>query len=305
MLRMILSDTPGLRRGPSRGLLVCVVAIALAACGGDDDAAGDTTEPAPLVATMTIWADVTSHVACGEHVTSIVPAGADPHSFEPSLRDREFLTNAGLVVANGAGLEESMSDLVSTAAGEGVPVVTIADHVEVVDGDPHLWQDPRRVITALDAIETAVVATGRDAATIGACTDAYRAELTALDQDLVATLAAVPPDRRVLVTNHDAFGYFAERYGFTIIGTVIPSLSTLGESSAGQLAELSDKIEQYHVPAIFAERLGSAHDAEALADRLGVKVVELDSDALESDGPGASYTGMMRTNASAIAAALS
>jgi zinc/manganese transport system substrate-binding protein len=301
MLRMILSG----KRGLSRALVVGTVAIALTACGGDDDDAGDASGPAPLVATTTIWADVTSHVACGEHVTSIVPAGADPHSFEPSLRDRELVTKAGLVVANGAGLEETMSDLVSTAAGEGVPVVEIADHVEVVDGDPHLWQDPRRVITALDAVETAVVATGRDAATIGECTDAYRAELTALDQDLAATLAAVPPDRRVLVTNHDAFGYFAERYGFTIIGTVIPSLSTLGESSAGQLAELSDKIEQYHVPAIFAERLGSAHDAEALADRLGVKVVELDSDALESDGPAASYTGMMRANASAIAAALS
>ena len=75
------------------------------------------------MATTTIWADVTSHVACGEHVDSIVPAGADPHSFEPSLRDRERLTGAGVVIANGAGLEESLTDLVDTAAGDGVPVV--------------------------------------------------------------------------------------------------------------------------------------------------------------------------------------
>ena len=109
----------------------------------------------------------------------------------------------------------------------------------------------------------------------------------------------------MLVTNHDAFGYFADRYGFEIIGTVIPSASTLGESSAGQLAELADVIEQHDVPAIFAERLGSAADAEALADRLGVDVVELDSDALEPDGPASTYTGMMRANAAAIAAALS
>jgi zinc/manganese transport system substrate-binding protein len=299
---MVLSGTHGF----PRGLVLCGIAIALAACGGgDDDAAGDTSGPAPLVATMTIWADVTSHVACGEHVTSIVPAGADPHSFEPSLRDREVLTKASLVVANGAGLEEAtMSDLVSTAAGEGVPVIEIADHVDVVDGDPHLWQDPLRVITALDAIESAVVASGRDAATIGECTEAYRAELTALDEDLAATLAAVPPERRVLVTNHDAFGYFADRYGFEVIGTVIPSLSTLGESSAGQLADLADAIERYQVPAIFAERMSSAADAEALGERLGVKVVELDSDALEAEGPASSYTGMMRANAEAIAAAL-
>jgi len=283
-------------------VVVAGAALALTACAGGDD--GHADGPAPLVATTTIWADVTSHVACGEHVDSIVPAGADPHSFEPSLRDRERLTGAGVVIANGAGLEGSLTDLVDTAAGNGVPVVDVADLVDVVGGDPHVWQDPRRVIAALDTIESAVVAAGRDAAAVRTCTDTYRAELTALDADLAATLPPIPPDRRVMVTNHDAFGYFAERYGFTIIGTVIPSLSTLGESSAGQLADLSDKIDQYHVPAIFAERLGSAHDAEALANRLGVKVVELDSDALESDGPGASYTGMMRANAAAIAAAL-
>jgi ABC-type Zn uptake system ZnuABC Zn-binding protein ZnuA len=79
----------------------------------------------------------------------------------------------------------------------------------------------------------------------------------------------------------------------------------LGESSSGQLADLAEAIERYQVPAIFAERLGSATEAEALAERLGVEVVELDSDALESDGPAATYTGMMRANASAIAGALS
>jgi zinc/manganese transport system substrate-binding protein len=284
--------------------IAIAIAGALAACGGgDDDAAGASGLP-PIVATTTIWADITSHVACGEHVDAIVPAGADPHSFEPSLRDRERLTEAGAVIANGAGLESSLLDVVHTAAGDGVPVVEVADHVDVVDGDPHVWQDPRRVLEALDPIESAIVDSGRDAATIGACADAYRAELTALDDEIAATLEPVPAARRVLVTNHDAFGYFAERYGFEIIGTVIPSLSTLGESSAGQLAELSHEIEQHQVPAIFAERLGSAHDAEALADRLGVDVVELDSDALEPDGPASTYTGMMRANAAAIAAAL-
>ena len=92
----------------------------------------------------------------------------------------------------------------------------------------------------------------------------------------------------MLVTNHDAFGYFAERYDFQIIGTVIPSLEHAGRVECRDNWRSSrDKIEQYHVPAIFAERLGSATEAEALAKRLGVEVVELDSDALESDGPAA------------------
>ena len=297
MLRMVLS---GAQRAVAIG---ATVIVGLAGCGGGDDDV-DAGGPAPLVATTTIWADITSHVACGEHVDSIVPGGADPHSFEPSLRDRELLGDAGAVIANGGGLEASLTDLVDTAPGDGVPVVAVADHVDVVDGDPHVWQDPRRVIAALDAIESAVVAAGRDPATVGECTGAYRSELTALDEDIVATLAPVPAERRVMVTNHDAFGYFAERYGFQIVGTVIPSLSTLGEASAGQLAELADAIDRDDVPAIFAERLGSATEAESLAKRLGVAVVELDSDALEDDGPAATYTGMMRANAEAIAAAL-
>jgi zinc/manganese transport system substrate-binding protein len=284
------------------GTAMLAVLGALAGCGGQDEAAGAGRPQ--LVATTTIWADVTSQVACGEPVESIVPAGADPHSFEPSLRDRERLGNVGAVIANGAGLEETLTDLIDSAGDEGVPVVRIADHVDVVDGDPHVWQDPRRVLAAVDAIESAVVGAGRDAAAIGACADAYRAELDALDEEITAILAPVPPERRVLVTNHDAFGYFAERFGFDVVGTVIPSSSTIGEGSAGQLADLADNIERYDVPAIFAERLGSATEAQALAKRLGVAVVELESDALAPDGPAATYTGMMRANAETIAAAL-
>lgn len=284
--------------------LAVVAVVGLAGCGGSDDDATAAAGSAPLVATTTIWADIASHIACGERVDSIVPAGADPHSFEPSLRDRELLNSSDLIVANGAGLEEGLVDLVDTAAADGVPVLTIADHVDVVAGDPHVWQDPQRVIAAIDPIAAALVAAGRDRAQVSACAEQYRSALTDLDTDIAAMVAEIPADRRVMVTNHDAFGYFAQRYGFEIIGTVIPSMSTLGESSAGQLADLADKIEHYQVPAIFAERLGSSHDAEALADRLRVDVVELDSDALESTGEGATYEGMMRRNAQAITDAL-
>ena len=234
-----------------------------------------------------------------------MPAGADPHSFEPSLRDRERLTGAGAVIANGAGLEGSLTDLVDTAAGDGVPVVDVADLVDVVASDPHVWQDPRRVIAALDAIKSAVVAAGRDAAAVSTCTDTYRAELTALDADIAATLAPIPPARRVMVTNHDAFGYFAERYDFQIIGTVIPSLSTLGESSADSWRNSRTRSTSTtcrrsspsdSVPQPRPKRWGSdsaSRSSSSTATRL------------ESDGPAATYTGMMRANAAAIAAALS
>lgn len=291
----------------SRTIAFAALAVGstLAGCGGSDDATADATDSAPpLVATTTVWADVTSNVACGEEVTAVIPSGADPHAFEASLRDRERLGDAAVVIANGLGLEESLGDVLHALAADGVTVVEVAAAVDDLDGDPHIWQDPQRVAAAVDAIETALIASGRPAAEIEQCAMEYRAELEQLDTEIAELLASIPPERRLLVTNHDAFGYFADRYGFEILGSVIPSSSTLAESSAGELAELADAIEQHAVPAIFTERLGSSHDAEALADRLGVPVVELDSDALGDEGPTASYLGMIRANAEAIAAAL-
>jgi zinc/manganese transport system substrate-binding protein len=310
------------------GLMVAASPFALASCGAGDrdtEGAADDDGRSPLVATTTIWADIVSHVACGEDVTAVIPAGADPHGFEPSLRDRELLEQAGVVVANGNHLEESLADLLETLASDGVNVVEITPHVDVIDtehaddaelavgddghdhgehGDPHIWQDPARVAGALDVIASAVIASGRPAAQIEACTATYRDELEALDAEIAGELAAIPFERRLLVTNHDAFAYFADRYDFEVIGSVIPSSSTLGESSAGQLAELAETIAAQGVPAIFTERLGSSADAEALAERLGVAVVELDSDSLTADGPASSYVGLLRANAQAIAAAL-
>jgi ABC-type Zn uptake system ZnuABC Zn-binding protein ZnuA len=160
------------------------------------------------------------------------------------------------------------------------------------------------VTGALGVIVDAVVAAGRDRDEIEACAATFRAELEQLDTDVAALLQPIPEAKRVLVTNHDAFAYFADRYGFEVVGTVIPSTSTIGDSSAGQLAELTTVIEQRQVPAIFTEQFANAADAEALADRLGVAVVPLTSDALTEDGPGSTYIGMLRANAAAIAAAL-
>jgi zinc/manganese transport system substrate-binding protein len=283
--------------------MVALGAALLAGCG--DSTERDEQRPpsaSRLVATTTIWADVTSHVACGEQVDSVVPSGADPHAFELSLRDRELLERAAVVVANGGGLEGNLVDVLASAADGRV--VEITPHVELIDDDPHVWQDPRRVAAAIDPIEQAVIAAGRDESEISACADAYRDELAALDREIAAILSPIPAGQRVLVTNHDAFGYFADRYDFEIVGTVIPSSSTLGESSAGHLASLADVIAQRQVPAIFTEHLGSAADAEALAARLGVDVVELHSDALDDDGPASSFAGMLRDNARLIAGAL-
>jgi zinc/manganese transport system substrate-binding protein len=328
--------------GGGRGMaaITVVAALTLAACGSDssDDRASDS--PA-IVATTSIWADVASQVACGADIPAVIPAGADPHSYEPSLRDRELLDNAAIVIANGLSLEEPLIDLLDTVADESdVRVLEVSIHVDVLvdddgehdddhsdgddhddgdadadeehadeehadehghgaDGDPHFWQDPRRVAGALDAIATAIASQG-----LPTCTDEYRDELLALDAEIAEQTAALPASSRLLVTSHDSLAYFADRYGFEIVGSVIPSTNTLAEASAAGLAELADEIERLGVPAVFTEALESTTDADALAERLGISIVPLVTDALLDDADADSYVEMMRNNATAIAEAL-
>jgi zinc/manganese transport system substrate-binding protein len=315
-MRMVLIPERVVRVG-----LVLAFTVAAASCGSSSEersSSTSTTLPV-LVATTSIWADIASNVACGEPVDALIPAGADPHVFEPSLATREHLDHAGVVIANGGGLEEGLNDMIATVEDQGVPVIEMTDFVDLrppsvhdtdTDNDhggidPHIWQDPMRVADTLEPIAEAIIAAGRNPANVHGCEDDYRDELVALDSDITSLLAPIPAERRVMVTNHDAFGYFADRYHLEIVGTVIPSLSTLGEASAGELAKLADVIDQRHVPAIFTEEFAATTDANALADRLHVKVIPLDSDALTTNGPAATYLGMMRSNAQTITDALS
>jgi zinc/manganese transport system substrate-binding protein len=316
-------------------LLAIVMAVALlgAACG--DEGSGDGSGDGPVVvATTGIWADVVANVACDGlvDVKTIVPAGGDPHAFEPSLADRAAMDDADLVVANGLGLEEGLEDTIDASEGTGTAVFRVTDHVDSIptildnrdgesgddeddhgDGhdhegdDPHIWFDPARVAGALDDLGDAVVAAaGLDADAVAACVADYRAELEAVDAEIAAMVADLPESRRKLVTSHDSMGYFADRYGFTVVGTVIPAPSTLAETSPAQLEDLAATIESAAVPAIFAEAQHSADDVEALADRIGdVAVVTLDTGSLGEPGSGAdTYIGFLRTNAEAITTAL-
>jgi len=320
--------------------------LAVAACGEGDGSTGDAGEPAQpyIVATTGIWADVASMVACDGalDVRTLVPAGGDPHAYEPSLRDREMLDAAVLVVSNGLGLEALLDDTIDDVAAGGAPVFAVAEHVDTIpigehggvddegdyghdedehadgaddghvedehgDGgdDPHVWFDPTRVADALPALGAAIVAAGGDPDATGDCVSSAGAELEALDADAQAQLAAVAPERRLLVTNHDSLGYFADRYGFEVLGTILPSASTLTAANPAQLEALGEDIEAAGVPAIFTESLSDDTDAAALADRLDVEIVELYTDALgDADSPAATYADLLRADADLIAAAL-
>ena len=333
------SDRRGRRARHQRllGLAAILAASVLAAsaCGGDDlasdarDAKEGADRPTVLV-TTSIWAEIVSHVACGglADVETIITVGGDPHGFEPSLQDRARMERAHLVVANGLGLEEGLEDTLAAVAESGTPVFEFAEEMEAIPhafefghhdedddgeeghgrgGDPHVWFDPQRVSGALGALAVRLTAdAGLDANAVAECLAVYQAELAGVDAEIAEMVSRLAPDQRKLVTNHDALGYFADRYGFEIVGTVIPVAGPMGQTSPAQLEALAEVIEHEGVRAIFAEALNSVDDVAALADRVGdVDVVTLYSGSLGPAGSGAeTYTGFMQTNAELIVESL-
>jgi zinc/manganese transport system substrate-binding protein len=288
--------------------LAAVIALTATACGGDGPSAGADHRPR-VVVTTSILGDVVREVLGQQaDVEVIMPVGADPHEFAPSTRQAEAMQDADLLVVNGAGLEQSMADVIG-GAGD---VFTFADHVALrtLDGtvDPHLWNDPHAMSGAVDAFAPVAAALpGVDRAVVERQAAAFVQQLDALDTEITATLAPIPAARRTIVTNHDSFGYFADRYHLRVIGAVIPSLTTSASASAGDLEALATLVREQHVPAIFAETTQPTKLADALAGEVGsdVAVVELYTESLGEPGSGAdTYVGMLRTDAERIARAL-
>ncbi len=184
------------------------------------------------------------------------------------------------------------------------------EHADEGGLDPHVFTDPARMADGAEniavALGDAVPALATDEVTARAAD--YADELRAADAAIEEQLAAVPEERRVLVTNHEVFAYFADRYGFEVVGTVIPGGTTLSEPSSQELTELADTIAELGVPAIFADATSATDLADALAEEAGldVEVVELYSESLGEPGSGAeTYLAMVEANATAIADALS
>jgi zinc/manganese transport system substrate-binding protein len=307
--------------------IVTLVTVAvLGGCGADDDTApdGGGADAPAIVATTTIVGDIVSNVVGGcATVEVLMGAGIDPHEFEASARQAASLRDADLVVTNGLGLEETLLPVLESAEAEGATVLALADGVDTIpfgvdqrtgDGDehedaagspdPHIWQDPSRIADAVIVLAEEFAADlDCDAEDLAERAHAYAEALREVDEQSAARFATIPDDRRTLVTNHDAFGYLADRYDFDIIGTVIPSGTTLAEPSSADLGELVEVLRGAGVRAIFAETTQTSDLADSLAAELGedVEIVELYSDSL---GDAASYIELLQTNATRITDAL-
>lgn len=304
-------------RRAAAALLAAVAATAIATgCGSDDASSGD--RPEIVVTTTMLGAVVQDLVGDAAEVQVLMPDGVDPHDFQPSARDAAALGEADLVVQNGLDLEEGLEDAIGTSEGDGVAVFSATDHVtlrEFGEGehseeehadeeeaehehgpeDPHIWMDPiamRDVALALAPVLNRDL--GLDVTDRSADLDA---RFEALDAEIRESLSVIPEAQRKLVTGHESMGYFADRYDFTLIGALIPSLSSQSQVSASNLAELRAVIEREDVPAIFNETGTPEGVADAIGDQTGARVVEISTHTLPDDG---SYFTFMRDVAAAV-----
>jgi zinc/manganese transport system substrate-binding protein len=294
--------------------------LTLAACGTSND---EGSSGVSVVVTTTFWGDVAEQIVGDDGTVEVLmPVGSDPHDYQPSSGQAAHMHEADLVIANGLGLEEGLEDVLDAAVADGVNVYELAPNLEPIpfgdedhededhqhgDLNPHVWFDPIRVSQAAQAIADELRGIAPDVDWQSRADD-YASEMETLDDQITDLVATIPGDRLKLVTNHDALGYFADRYGFEIVGVVIPGGSTLAEPSSAELATLVATIQQSDVPAIFAETTDPSAVADAVAAEVDndVAVVELYTGSLGQEGSGAeTLADMLLTDAQRIAGALS
>lgn len=291
----------------------------LAGCGSTASGSEGTTESAKLsvVATTPEVADFVRNIGGSEVVvTQIIKPNVDPHEYEPTPADLQAISAAKVVVKNGVDLEKWLDGTIASAGFQGAVVdssqgVTLRKGAEEgEESDPHIWHDPRNAKIMVTNIEKGLAAADPGkASTFEANLTTYAAAIDKLDADNEAAFAKLPQNDRKLVTNHDAFGYYVQRYGLEFVGSVIPSMDTSAELSAKQLTDLVAKIKATGTKAIFTESSLPPKTAEAIAQQAGVKVVA-GEDALFGDSLGeqgtqeGTYLGAEQHNTKVITEAL-
>jgi manganese/iron transport system substrate-binding protein len=293
-----------------------LVATLAAGCSGDEPAgsAGGQGAALEVVATTTQVADF-ARVVGGDRVrvTNLIKPNVDAHDYEPSPADIDAIARADVVLQNGVGLEEWLDDTIQSSGFQG-PVADTSRGValrqdEGGERDPHIWQDPRNAQVMAANVERALAAAEPAAAPgFAARLAAYTRELRALDAEVARQIDSLA--NKKLVTNHDAFGYYIDRYGLELVGSVIPSADTSAELSGRDIRDLVARIRATKVKAVFTEASLPASAAETIAAEAGVKVVAgegaLYGDSLGPAGSDAdTYVKMIRHNTATIVANLS
>jgi manganese/iron transport system substrate-binding protein len=288
---------------PSPRLVAALVSLVLAAC------ARSSTERAPgalrIVATTTTLASIARGAAgTAADVRSLVPVGVSPEDFQPSPDAIAALRNADVLVENGAGLEGWLKATIRNAGNPRLRIVICSDGLPVLGGNPHLWMDPVYARAYVAKIRGALVsADSAHAAEYGGAASSYDAQLAALTARTARKIAAIPADRRTMIVFHNAFDYYARRFGLQIVGAIEPTPGA--EPNPAHIAELIGLARSHHVGAVFAEHEYSDKLARTVAQSAGgLKVAFLYDDSLGSEPAVSTYIGMIDADTDTIVSTL-
>jgi zinc/manganese transport system substrate-binding protein/manganese/iron transport system substrate-binding protein len=304
------------------GIIAIGAAVLAAACSDDDDDANDAS--LNVVTSLPLFADIVENVAGDRaEVDSLLPPGADPHTYEPSPNDVRKVAEADVAFANGLGLEPGALNVIEANLASGAVVVELAesavelgaepiegnghdedDHVDEHEGgNPHLWLNPANGALYAQVIrDTLIEADPEGRAEYESNYDEYAATLDATGDYMIETTSTIPDAQRKIVSTHDAFDYMARAIGFEMAGFVAPGPGQ--EPSPADIAELVELIQDLGVPAVFSEPQtdAEARTLEQIADDAGVEVCTLYSDAFSEDV--ATYVDILRFNADELARCL-
>jgi ABC-type Zn uptake system ZnuABC Zn-binding protein ZnuA len=293
------------------GILVSMVCL-LSSC---QPVASQTPKLPRVLAVESFLADIARNVG-GDRLAigSLIPQGVDPHAYQPTPQDAARIVNSEILILNGANLEAFITPLLQSAGGKQL-VITASSGLtprpdpsgQHPEGDPHFWLDPNNVIMYVENIRAGfskIDPLGAPVYSING--EKYIGELRTLDAWIKTQMQSVPENHRLLVTNHETFGYFADRYGFTVVGAIVPSITSGAAPSAQELAALIGQIRSTGAPAIFLETGTNTQLADQIASETGAKVItDLYTHSLGSPGgPAATYIDMMKYDVAAIIEAL-
>ncbi|MEN9562531.1 MAG: hypothetical protein RIR73_775 [Chloroflexota bacterium] len=292
-------------------------ALFLAGCGSAPQSVDNTFN---VLASTSFLADIAQNVAGDRlQVQALLPIGADPHAYQAAPTDVAKIAESNVLILNGVEYEHFIESLLENAGGERLIIEATtgltphqmeehADEAESGDGhdheagDPHMWLDPNLVVTYVENIRDGLSkADPKGAEIYAANADAYIVQLKDLDAWISEQVNSIPAENRLLVTNHEALGYFAERYGFEIVDTILPSFSSEASASAQEIAAAVDAVKNSGAPAIFLGEVENVDLANQIAAETDVKVVNtLYLESLTDGEPAATYIDMMKHNVTEI-----
>jgi ABC-type Zn uptake system ZnuABC Zn-binding protein ZnuA len=293
-------------------ILFTLLTLLLGACSVSQPATPSAAPGVPaILATTSFLADLAQNVAGDRlQVQTLIPLGMDPHEYEPTPQDVARLSNSQVLIVNGIGYEFWLQKTLDGVGGSRQIITATAGMTPLSDpsgteaaGDPHMWLDVSKTVKYVENIRdglTLADPAGKDVYAQNA--NAYIAKLSQLDQWIKDQVSQIPADKRLLVTNHDALGYFSKAYGFTVVGAVIPSVTTDASPSAQQMANLIQLIKSSGAPAIFVETGVNTQLADQIGLETHIKVVtDLYLETLsEANGPAPDYIDMMKYDVTQI-----